>query len=266
MLDLTFLATGYRQHVFTRTGADDGWVYKVPVAFGRVLPFDFGRIETIRPRNPVHGVAHALLIRCPRPLTAVRNRALIAHFSRKRLREFRAMLRLLERLAERGADDVVLPYRSIPDANARLRVAGREYRYAGPVLAQKRADVFRVRAESLRAYDPAELIEAQHRLWAHGFAIVETGEILGPRSWSVVDGRLKLADTSSLTADRRLARQSLAPALLDERQAIVTRKLREAGSTFAIDEYCCTVRSEINEDTFDRLWGAALRRGRRAPR
>jgi hypothetical protein len=92
-------------------------------------------------------------------------------------------------------------------------------------------------------------------------ALLEAADILGPRSWAVVDGRLQLADTGSLTRDHREARRSLAPERLDEREQIVLQRLalRESGSTTLAEEYFRFIRTELHQAAFDRLWCSALR-------
>jgi phosphoglycerate dehydrogenase-like enzyme len=49
--DLTFLATGYWQHVFAATGRPRWlWVYKIPAAFGYILPFRYS-FQTFWPKS-----------------------------------------------------------------------------------------------------------------------------------------------------------------------------------------------------------------------
>lgn len=295
MLDLTFLATGFRQHVFTRTEGDDGWVYKVPVAFGRVLPFDARRVEASRPRGAVRRLAHSILVRGPGTacdrlersaeslgrgrvvgnvlhhaarvaggVRDLRDRALIAVLIHRRLAEFRSMLATLSHLSAEGADHVVLPFRLIPSGEAVLRVGPDAVPYSGPIFVQRRAEIFRVTERSLRSYDWGDLVAAQHLLWSYGVGLVETGEILGPRSWTILEGRLYLVDTSSLTRSRNLARRSLSPEQLDDRERIIEKRLREEGSTFPIDEYFRAVRFAIHQEAFDRLWRSAIRTGARS--
>jgi hypothetical protein len=290
MLDLSFLATGFRQHVFTRTGEQDDWVYKVPVAFGRVLPFDITRLEAARPPRRIQRLAQRFLISGPHAvrdrlerwsrngvrqgsgralfgrvaatsdkLIRFRDRALITYFTQKRRSEFRRMLEVLEYLSARRADHVLLPYQVIPAGQALLRVGEAALPYAGPILLQRKASFFVSDERSLRAYDWRDLIHAQQHLWAHGVALLETGEILGPRSWSSFDGRLRLADTSSLTRDRRAARESLSTAELDARERHIRRRLREESSTFPAEEYFRFIRAEIHQDAFDRLWRSEFR-------
>lgn len=289
MLDLTFLATGFRQHVFTRTDEDDGWVYKVPVAFGHLLPFDHRRLERAAPPRRIQRIAQRLLILGPHALRDrlarsyanaagrgargallggaqalserlfdIRDRALVSYFMQKRRREFQRMVALLEYLAARGADHVLVPTRSIADGRARLRVEGATFPYTGPILLQRRTEFFVTSGRSLERYDWRDLVRAQQHLWRYGVAILETGEILGPKSWSLFEGELRLADTSSLTRDYRAAQVSLSKARLDDRERLIKERLRGEGSTFPIDEYFRAVRSEINLDSFHRLWNSAV--------
>jgi hypothetical protein len=296
LLDLTFLATGYRQHVFTRTDEDDGWVYKVPVAFGHLLPFDYSRLAAAAPRRRTQRIAQRLLIHGPHALRdrlarsdesaagksarralltgasavserlfTLRDRALVSYFMRKRRREFQRMLALLEYLAACKADQVLVPTRSIADSRALLRVDGADFTYTGPILLQRRTAFFVTSGRSLERYDWRDLVRAQQHLWRYGVAILETGEILGPKSWSLFDGQLRLADTSSLTRDYELAQVSLSKARLDDRERLIRERLRTEGSTFPVDEYLRSVRAEINLDNFHRLWKSAVRTQRPVP-
>ncbi len=264
MLDLTFLATGFQQHVFGKTGEDDGWVYKIPVAFGRILPLETWRLKSPRARDPVRRIAARLPLRAPRltaGLGALQDRLLVSYLAWKRLREFQAMQAVMEYLARHELDPILLPYRSIPAGSALLRVGAEVLRYDGPLLIQRRAEILRVRNSSFQAYEWRELIDAQQLLWRYGVALLEPADILGPRSWAVVDGRLQLADTGSLTRDHREARRSLAPERLDERERVVLQRLalRESGSTALAEEYFRFIRAELHQAAFDRLWGSALR-------
>lgn len=296
MLDLNFLATGYRQHVFTRTDEDDGWVYKVPVAFGQLLPFDYSRLERAAPPRRVQRIAQRLLILGPHALRerlarshasatgkgtrrvllsgasaisarlfSLRDRALVSYFMQKRRREFQRMLALLDYLAACQADHVLVPTRSLADGRALLRVKGATFRYRGPILLQRRTEFFVNSGHNLERYDWRELVRAQQHLWRYGVAILETGEILGPKSWSLFEGELRLADTSSLTRDYDAARVSLSDARLDDRERLIRQRLHEEGSDFPIDDYFRSVRAEINLDSFHELWNSAVQPRRLLP-
>src|ERR1051325_11978400 len=79
-LDLVFLATGTWQHVFVhRDDREVGWVYKIPSAFGYLLPFDHP--QRLRPRSLPARAVDALLARLPPG-----ERALARHLRRLSLR------------------------------------------------------------------------------------------------------------------------------------------------------------------------------------
>jgi hypothetical protein len=176
----------------------------------------------------------------------------------RRRREFQRMLALLDYLAARKADHVLVPTRSIVGGRALLRVEGGTFPYRGPILLQRRTDFFVTSGRSLERYDWRDLVRAQQHLWRYGVAILETGEILGPKSWSCFEGELRLADTSSLTRDYEAARVSLSEARLDDRERLIRERLRDEGSDFPIDDYFRAVRAEINLESFHELWNSAV--------
>jgi hypothetical protein len=284
-LRLTFLATGNQQHVFVPTDEPAGaWVYKVPAAFGYILPWqsesrEVGRITSARK------LWHALLVAGPpqvaewlarrlrhrpvlwaigwparhvwRGLTGLRDAVLRPYYRRARARDFRRMIATLDTLTARGLGGVILPYRVLPDTRAILTVPGREVVYRGPVLMQRRADVF-LGKDRLQSFDWQELVDALHTLWRHGFGLTEKGENLGLRSWALIDGHVRLSDTSSFTRSLRRARRTLSPASLDfveRRLASRHRDDPDAAARFA--EYCRFVRAQVTREHLATLWNTA---------
>lgn len=253
VLDLTFLASGYRQHAFTPTGRpDDAWVYKIPADFGRVLPYRH-RVGTV----PAPTWGKRALQRLVNTLTRLRvvwlrDWLLTTYFRVKYRRDFGAMLSLLQELHRRGAADALVPYRVLRGARAVLRVDGRTLPYRGPMLAQRRVALAAfVAAEPL---DATAIVAAQYHLWHQGFALTEPGEILGTRSWALVDGRPLLADTSSLTRRHDLARRCLDARILDRRETEMRRRLAEAGRPSSHDAFFRTMRAGVTVQRLDQLW------------
>ncbi|GLC24588.1 hypothetical protein [Roseisolibacter agri] len=284
-LDLTFTASGATQHVFVSTHEpSDGWVYKTPAILDALLPSPVTwrtavatrgwkravlaacvdarrRLETHDGERPVrlrtlarHGLQRTATLadRCVDHAWAVRHRS-------ARLRQFQRMCLALRELACGPASDVVLPFR-ILHARCTLRVDGRAHQYAGPVLQQRRADHFFDFFTGFALFRWADVAEGQHRLWRCGVGLVDTDEILGPRNWALLDGRLHLADTGSLTTDLALARRAVAAELLDAREAqIPVWWPASAGEPLA--EYFAFVRRDVGEARLGALWG--LDRARR---
>ena len=284
-LDLAFLASGAWQHAFVRSaggaagGDDPEWVYKIPAAFGYVVPLR-PRLHAFRPSRAHKRALHWLLLapdraaewlgadapsapprvrqalgRAAAGAQRVRDGVLAAYLRRDRRRRFLAMLDLLDELTRRGLGDVVLPYTVLRDAAASLRVDGAEIAYRGPILVQRRAAFFSGGRLHFESFDWRELVEAQQRLWRHGVAFSEQNQILGPMNWALLDGRLRLADTSSFTRDRRLARRLLDPVTLDAKERAVLARLDTAVvSPEEATRYFRLVRSEINQARFDAMW------------
>lgn len=294
MLDLTYYATGYRQHAFVRTGAEaDGFVYKIPAAFGYVLPYRHrlgsgpGRIRSLKaalhwallaaPHRFRTGVLPHVAGRLPpaaltlvRPFGApvrvaahvarsARNRLLMAHARRARARDFAGMLDLMDELGRHGLADLLVPYRIMRRAAAVLRVDGRAMTYTGPILAQQHVDMFFTK-QSLAVFDWDELVRALHALWRHGFALTEKGENLGYRSWALMSGRIRLADTSSLTRDLSRARRSLRDENLDAQARMVLASHRDPHAARAFAEFFRYIRQHVSGARLAELWRADANR------
>jgi hypothetical protein len=245
-LDLTFLGTGDEQHVFVETAAAGGaWFYKIPAAFGFILPLNHPR----RPRP--RASPWRWLVRAPggTRLLAVRARA-------NNRRAYARMLDVVDYMDAVGVGDVLLPCRALRDARAVLRVDGTAARYRGPMLVQRRADAFFDRiAGSLSRYDWCQFVDLQHRLWRHGVGFWYAREALGPRSWALLDGRLCLGDTGALTTDYAQAYAALEPAALEVR---VRRQIEKSQPADRAAEYFAFVRRGVNRDQLRRLWRTGL--------
>jgi hypothetical protein len=287
MLDLTFLATGHRQHVFIRSGPmRDDCVYKIPAAPGYVMPYRHKPGEP--PRRVVSKRAlHWMLFDVPYllgrnvrrtlgkrlrpairkrlgPLTAplramgrlgrtARNRVFVAYFRRARARNFATMLEVLEDLAQSGAHRYLVPFRIIRRGTAILRVNNATVPYEGPMLVQRRVDTFFTK-QSLAAFEWDELVAALHALWRHGFALTEKGENLGYRSWALMNGHVRLADTSSLSSDLAIARRSLRDENLDAQERMVLAFHGKSATANAFREFFEYLRRHINQARLDALW------------
>jgi hypothetical protein len=292
-VDLTLLGSGAWQHAFVPTGqSEPEWVYKLPAAYGYILPLR-PRLEHFAPASAARKAA-LLLLKSPdrladasrrwggsrnapagsRALAALgsgvaeviclaRDGCLAPVLRRSRRRRFDTMVQQLEFLSLHGLADVLLPYRVLPELEAVLRVDERRVDYRGPAIKQRKAEFFRGGALDFESFEWMEVVSAQHRLWRCGIAFSEINQILGPMNWGLLDGRVRLADTSNLTSDARLARRLLEPAALDAKQAVVMGRLSEPATPEVAAEYFRFVRSEINQKRFDRLWRSDLDDGRR---
>jgi hypothetical protein len=267
-LQLDFLATGTWQHVFVRANdaarkADDEarsmndeareWVYKIPAAFGYVLPFDHA--QRFRSDNLATKTSHALLARLPRG-----GNLLAARLRRRSVARFEAMLALVEFMCESGLSDIMLPCEIMRDAEAELRVSGATVAYRGSILKQRRADYLFERSERLRSLDWREIVAAHHRLWRHGITFETSTAVLGLKNWALCEGRLRLFDTSSLTSDPRRVSRALAPEELDRREEYTRVKQTTGGdASEPLVEFFRFIRREINRGKLEQLWRADLR-------
>jgi hypothetical protein len=281
-LQLDFLATGTWQHVFVsvdkearaansqaRETEDEAraaneevraplrspraWVYKIPAAFGYVLPFEHP--QRFRSEKLSERTTHALLARLRRG-----EKLLAAHLRRRSAERFDAMLALVEFMCESKLSDILLPCEIVRDCEAELHVSGATIAYRGHVLKQRRADYLFERSEHLRSLDWREIVEAHHRLWRHGITFETSTAVLGLKNWALFEGRLRLFDTSSLTSDPRRVSRALAPKELDRREQFARTKQTTGGdASEPLVEFFRFIRREINRAKLEQLWRADLR-------
>lgn len=255
-LQLDFLATGTWQHVFV--DAHDGareWVYKIPAAFGYVLPFDHP--QRFKSEKLSTKTSHALLARLPRG-----RKLLAARLKRMSAEKFESMLALVESMCEGGLSDLVLPCEIMRDREALLRMGGANVAYRGAIMKQRRAEHLFERSERLRSLDWGEIVGAHHRLWRHGVTFDTSTAVLGLKNWALFEGRLRLFDTSSLTSDPRMVRRALAPKELDRREEYTREKQAAAAGgdpPEPLVEFFRFIRGEINRGKLEQLWRADLR-------
>lgn len=289
-LQLDFLATGTWQHVFvsandeTRNAHDalrvvqgesrmaresngetseaaratsdeaGAWVYKIPAAFGYILPFDHP--QRFKSEKVATNASHALLKHLPRG-----EKFLAARLRRRSVERFEAMLALVESMCESGLADIILPCEIMRDADAALRVNGATIAYRGHVLKQRRADYLFERSERLRSLDWREIVAAHHRLWRHGITFETSTAVLGLKNWALFENRLRLFDTSSLTSDPRRVSRALAPKELDKREEYTRTKqtIGDGEASEPLVEFFRFIRGEINRGKLEQLWRADLR-------
>lgn len=291
-LDLTFLATGAWQHVFVKSGGTkDSWVYKIPAAFGYLLPFNHPKCH-FRSNELFAQTLLLLLILLPQRLhrknyqqlviymesrgwrrcnsllkslgraiqvpPAIGEKVLSRYLKRTTAAHFKAMLDVIVYLARNGIADILLPYRIIRSEDAILRVEGKAFSYRGPILMQRRAEFLFEENMHLESFEWREMVEAQHRLWRHGITLRRLHAIFGPRGWALLDGRLRLCDTSGLTRDLGTARQALSQKELDDREKSVLARMRQVNPSEPAADYISFMRRKINRSQLDQLWRADL--------
>jgi hypothetical protein len=282
-LDLTLLAAGTRQHAFVPTSGGLQWVYKIPASGGFAQQYG-ADLREYQPTGRVKEMLLHALVRLPddaftrasralarwssapaflrrsldaghSALIATRGRALERAYRASRGRYFRQMLGLTRVAVDRGLGDLMLAHDILPSVEAVLRHGDAAVTYRGPALVQERADFFD-RSGRFDEFNWSDVVSTQQRLWCKGLALSDANEILGPKNWALVGGRLRLADFSSFTSSFRVARRLLRDDVLDARQDRVLRRLWvEAPEQAALAErYFGYVRSEINASQLALLW------------
>lgn len=291
-LELTFLATGAWQHVFVKSdGTEDSWVYKIPATFGYILPFNHPKCHfrsneifaktllllLILLPNRLHRKTYQQLViymenrgwsRC-NPLLkslgraiqlppAIGEKVLRRHLKRTTAAHFEAMLDVIAHLARNGIADILLPYRIIRNRKAILHFEGKAFSYGGPILMQRRAEFLFEENEHLESFEWREMVEAQHRLWRHGITLRRLHVIFGPRGWALLDGRLRLCDTSGLTRSLNTARRALSQKELDNREKSALARMMQVKPSEPAADYISFMRRKINRKQLDQLWRADL--------
>jgi hypothetical protein len=159
------------------------------------------------------------------------------------------MLDAIECLSRQVAEEVLLPYRVLPNEKALLRANGKTLSYRGPMLVQRKAVIIG-EGVSLAAFDWTELVEAVYRLWRHGVGC----HLLYPWHWALFRGHLRLADTSALTTDFGLVHRRLSKENLDVVQMKLRRRFRQSGLSKHVEDYLRFVRARINQAHLSRHW------------
>jgi len=166
------------------------------------------------------------------------------------------MCRTLRRLTREQVSGLVLPF-VIVEASCTLRVGGNgAHSYAGTLLKQRRADHFFDYFTGLELFSWSDLVERQHDLWRHGIGLADADEVLGPRNWALVNGRLYLADTGSITEDLREVRRVVSAVELDAREKQIPEWWPDHRDE-RLPEYFEYVRTRVNDEQLARLWRAA---------
>jgi hypothetical protein len=260
--ELGFIATGGNQHVFEDLSGDSEWVFKIPAAFGRIVPWNHQRrLRRAEPRNRAYRLIYRALF-APRgtPLDSriepvgAAQRMWARYIERNASRRFHSMLRIMDTLSRCGGADLLLPY-TVESGPVVLHMDGRIISYPGPVLRQRRA-VFRRVPDVIADNGWDELVSAQHRLWRFGVA---TADVIRHTSWALHDGRPCIADGDSLTTRTAVAQGYVSPAVLDRERDLVRRVVRQTGSDVNAEAFLTFMARHINRQALQAQWkhGAA---------
>jgi hypothetical protein len=237
---LKLFATGAYQHVFLNSQEEDRWVYKIPAAFGYVVPYD-----TYLEKNKRAPAWKRSLLR------TVGERRHQQWLRWRRRKAFNVMLELLTNLRPRARRHLV-PHKVLETQDAVLEVGDRVHRYSGPILVQLRVDMPRFR--EIVKCDPQPIGLAQQDLWRTGVGLAESHEAFGIRGWALLDGSLRLADTSSLTTSRVAARRSVSAATYAAEWARMERYLRGSSALATGKEFMSQLRKLVNDESLKQNW------------
>jgi hypothetical protein len=267
IVDLACIGSGATQHVFVRSGRTTARVvFKLPALFDELLPASpVGATLAAWQRRRLAGLAGAA-----GSGAAVHRRAITAaaavggwaiwqpmlafYLRRRRIAAFREMLHALRQMAGAGVAGIVLPFRIVHHLAARLHLpCGTTRFYRGPVLIQRRADMFFEYAHDLDRFRWRDLVLAQEALWRCGFGIADAAAVFGPDGWALSNGRLYLADTGSITRSRVRATRMLGDVFFD---SVSRRQRRRAGMHVPedVDKYLDFVRTHLQPERVGRLW------------
>src|SRR5262249_9270653 len=81
------------------------------------------------------------------------------------------------------------------------------------------------------------------------------------KPWSVLDGRVRLFDTSGLTRDLEKVQRHMGEEHLERREQIAVREWAQVGGDSSAGEYCRFLRAKLTQERLRRLWRAGLPSG-----
>jgi hypothetical protein len=252
MTTFTVLDSGASQHVLLPDD-DPQHVWKIPAVCNALLPTPISVVRF----NPTvawkaagwrtfRRVAPALLL----------DRAegsLIRYAALRRRQRFVRMLRVLQYLLRttRG-EPLLLPCHIVTAVSLQARWTGGVLVYRGAALVQRRADRF-IAGRFDSGFDTDAMIRAQHRLWTLGVGLDDGSAVLGPHDWAVLDGRILLGDTGSLTTDRGAVWRTLQPAVLDRACTFLLRRCTDAQRDEAT-RHVARARAALTHEALQRIW------------
>jgi hypothetical protein len=241
---LKYYATGFYAHVFLRDDVSDEWVYKVPAAYGYLLPFPTVMHKRRRPPIWKRSVVRLLGPTIWHPLM--------------RWRRKRSFLEVLDILACIPADarNSLLPFRVENTISAVLVVDGHESRYCGPALLQLRVPLPTL--EELLLHDPCAIIETQHRLWEVGIGLTERAQVVGTRGWAPLHGQLRIADTSHLSRSKLRVKAAVRPEVFSYQLGRMRRLLPAGPLLENAPLFVQRLQQGLNPGVVDRLWRSTL--------
>jgi hypothetical protein len=255
---LVFLDSGATQHVFSDPDHPDV-VWKLPAVFDALLPRP-QNLSTFEPTSR-HKAAlwnRVLPLLQTRWLSRPANAGIRRYLRMRRVQSFRAMLRAIERVHALAGGDLLLPCQVAHLQHTTLLTPVGERRYTGPVLMQRRADLFMARQLHLD-FDWHAPVRIQHALWRIGIGLGDADTVLGPHNWAILDGSVRLGDTGSLTMSDGAALAVMEEEVLRGVEERLMRRLAPRGDGELVRSYARVVRARLNQTIFRELWNSSTR-------
>ena len=130
---------------------------------------------------------------------------------------------------------------------------GRVQEYCGWVYLQERVEVFS-NATEVGGLDWSEIVAVQKALWSLGVGLGKSAETWGPSNWCLTAaGRIRLADTSSLTRGRNQVSKQLEAKTRENRLRVVA-DAQQPGSRSEIGRYFDFIGENLNHASLEACW------------
>ena len=134
---------------------------------------------------------------------------------------------------------------------------GQTNRYQGPAYIQRRVEVFG-NDTPLDSFNWDAIIEVQHYLWRSGVGLGSGAETWGPKNWCrTKQDKVRLADLSSLTQDKKRVGKRLNSAIRQKRRQQLER-FQPVRCREHIDPYLAYIGEYLNRESLNQLWRAGF--------
>jgi hypothetical protein len=275
MRNLQFLASGATQHVFVDPERAPRWVFKIPAIFDWLLPAPVtwqNSIPTIWWKQQVYkglvlapvvadrvsrlrnsGSTARVLRRMGAGFIAMLDSRLAQRAKTARIARFQEVCNILRVLANQSAVRSVLPFRLINESVVLDLGDGVRHEYDGPIVMQRKADKFFDLFADFECFDAADLVTAQHALWQCGVGLQDLDEVIGPRNWAMLEGKILLGDLGSLTTNLAWVRRTISAPLIANRVKEIHTWWPHT-DVAALHNHVCLIQKHITPAVLERKW------------
>ncbi len=186
---------------------------------------------------------------------------LLDHFLRAKLIKKAAMAgRVFRMLYQSETIDISLCFpetKIVDEVDVRFSWEGQTKRYQGSAYIQRRVEVFGYDAP-LDSFNWDVIIEIQHYLWGAGVGLGSGAETWGPKNWCrTKQDKVRLADLSSLTQDKKRVGKRLNSAIRQKRRKRLER-FQPVRCREHIDPYLAYIGEYLNQESLNKLWRAGF--------